>query len=89
MRLFFIQGILLCLVGVVVGIFGGWFWITVYNATPFAKASTLLGTFREPTRMSPEFVVLAVIYALISSILASILPAWQASRLDPVKAINN
>jgi lipoprotein-releasing system permease protein len=88
MRLFIAQGICLSLLGIVAGFIGANGLITLYNLSPMAKGSTILGIERPPTVMNTEYAILALIYALISSMLASLFPAWRASRLDPVEAIN-
>jgi ABC-type lipoprotein release transport system permease subunit len=62
--------------------------IAIYNATPFATAETVLGVGRQPVRLNLEYTYYAIFYAMISSFFASLIPAWQAGRLDPVKAIN-
>jgi lipoprotein-releasing system permease protein len=87
-RLFLIQAIFLSILGAMAGVLGGMVLIAVYNATPFAKAETLLGVGRQPVRLNLEYTGYAIVYAMISSFIASLIPAWQAGRLDPVKAIN-
>lgn len=88
MRLFVIQAVFLALLGSVAGIFGGWLFIQIYNFSPMSRSETLLGIGREPATLNIEYTFYAVFYAMASSILASIFPAWRASRLDPVQAIN-
>lgn len=88
MRLFIAQGICLSLLGIAAGFLGANGLITLYNLSPMGKGSTILGIERPPTVMNTEYAILALIYALISSMLASLFPAWRASRLDPVEAIN-
>lgn len=88
MRLFIAQGIFLSIMGIIAGLAGGAGLIALYNISPMARGQTLLGIERPPTTISVDYAILAVIYALISSILASLFPAWRASRLDPVEAIN-
>lgn len=87
-RLFLIQAIFLSLLGAGAGVLGGAGLITAYNATPFSKAETVLGVGRQPVRLNMEYTFYAIFYAMLSSFLASLIPAWQAGRLDPVKAIN-
>lgn len=87
-RLFLIQAIFLSLLGAMAGVLGGIGLITLYNATPFAKAETVLGVGRQPVRLNLEYTYIAIFYAMLSSFLASLIPAWQAGKLDPVKAIN-
>jgi ABC-type lipoprotein release transport system permease subunit len=87
MQVFVLQALCLSLLGVGVGVLGGQGWISLYNASPFSKAETVLGVERKPVQMSSEFTLYAIFFALLSSVLASFIPAWQAGRLDPVKAI--
>lgn len=86
-RIFVSQALLLCVLGIVFGVLGGQFFIELYNLTPIAKQS-VMGIERKPVTMNLEFALLACFYAFITSVVASLIPAWQASRLDPVKAIN-
>ncbi|MBX2861602.1 MAG: ABC transporter permease [Vampirovibrio sp.] len=88
MRMFLLQAIILSLIGVVAGIGGATFLIELYNATPYSKAETFLGIGRQPVTLNLEYTVYAIFYATLSSILASLIPAWQAGKLDPVEAIN-
>lgn len=88
LRLFVIQAVFLSIFGALFGVFGGWFFIQVYNFSPMSTAETFLGIGREPATVNTEYAIYAVCYAIISSVLASLIPAWQASKLDPVHAIN-
>jgi len=88
MRLFIAQGIFLSLLGMMAGFVGALGLIALYNLSPMGHGETIIGIERPPTKMSPEYATLAFVYALITSVIASLVPAWQASRLDPVKAIN-
>lgn len=88
MRLFISQGIFLSMLGTVAGILGALALIALYNASPMARGETILGIERPPTVINLEYTFLAFVYAMASSVVASFVPAWQASRLDPVKAIN-
>lgn len=88
MRLFVIQAVFLSILGAGAGILGGLFFIAVYNFSPISRAETFLGVGREPVTLNMEYTIYAVCYAMGSSILASLIPAWRAGKLDPVKAIN-
>ncbi|MBK8190258.1 MAG: ABC transporter permease [Vampirovibrionales bacterium] len=88
MRLFVFQAVCLSLLGAAAGVLGGQGLISLYNATPYSRAETFLGIARQPVAMNAEYTGYALFYALLSSVLASLIPAWNASRLDPVKAIN-
>ncbi len=87
-RMFVSQAVFLSILGSIAGVLGGLGLIELYNATPYAKAETFLGIGRQPVTMNLEYTFYAIFYAMLSSILASLFPAWRASRLDPVKAIN-
>ncbi len=89
MRLFVFQAICLSILGATAGVFGGMGLIELYNATPYSKAESFLGIGRQPVEINLEYTYYAIIYAMLSSFLASLFPAWHASRLDPVKAINS
>lgn len=88
MRLFIAQGIFLSMLGTAAGYAGAWGLIALYNLSPMGRGQSILGIERPPTVMSQEYAILALIYAAICSVLASFFPAWRASRLDPVEAIN-
>lgn len=86
-RVFLFQATFLSILGAIAGVMGGIALIALYNATPLSRAETFLGIGREPVTLNLEYTYIAVFYALASSILASIFPAWRAGKLDPVKAI--
>ncbi|MEB3206338.1 MAG: ABC transporter permease [Vampirovibrionales bacterium] len=88
MRLFISQGLCLSVFGAVAGFFGALGLIALYNASPMSHGATVLGIDRPPTVINGEYTVLAFVYAMLSSFLASLFPAWYASRLDPVKAMS-
>lgn len=87
-RLFMIQSVILSLAGSIVGIIGGVGIIEFYNLTPYARMESAFGFQMEPAAISARFVVMAIIYSLVSSFIASCIPAWQAGKLNPVEAIN-
>jgi lipoprotein-releasing system permease protein len=96
MRVFFIAGSFIGALGAFVGaIFGLLF---CWNIDAIRKGvESLLGTelFREeayflsklPAKVDPNEVGLVVGIALLLTFLASLYPAWRASRLDPVEAL--
>ena len=49
-------------------------------------AVPLFGSLLEP-RYSPELMLRALILALVLGAVASLYPAWWASRLDPLEAL--
>jgi lipoprotein-releasing system permease protein len=87
-RLFVTQALFLSILGASAGVLAALGLIALYNATPYSKAETGFGVGREPVSLNLEYTILGIIYAMVSSFLASLFPAWRAGKLDPVKAIN-
>ncbi len=87
-RLFVLQALFLSILGAIAGLFGAMLLIALYNASPMSRTETFLGIGREPVTMNLEYTIYAIFYALLSSFLSSLIPAWRAGQLDPVKAIN-
>lgn len=71
---FLIEAILICLIGGIIGLM---------IAFPL---SLLIDKFL-PTAMPLEIVFLSLIISAIVGIISGIVPAWQASKLDPVDAL--
>lgn len=88
LRLFVSQAILLSILGAIGGFFGALFLIWIYNISPAGSGTTVLGMERDPTTLNVEYTIYAFVYSIGASVLASFLPAFMASRLDPVEAIN-
>ena len=42
---------------------------------------------RLPAKVEPTEVALVLGWSILMSLIAAIMPAWQASRLDPVEAL--
>ncbi len=96
MRVFLITGASIGLAGTFAGlVLGVLFGLNIENIRQFF--SSLSGTVlfnpefyflsRLPAEIDPTEVVLVVAMAVGLSFLATILPSWQASRLDPVEAL--
>ena len=96
MRIFFIAGSTIGVMGAFVGAICG--LLFSWNIDSIRKGiEALSGTelFRAeiyflsklPARVDPNEVFLVVAIALILTFLASLYPAWRASRLDPVEAL--
>jgi lipoprotein-releasing system permease protein len=96
MRIFFIAGISISVVGIIVGlILAVLFCANIESIRRFA--SDLLGVTlfdpaiyflsRLPAQIDPYEVIAVVLMALTLSFIATLYPAWRASRLDPVEAL--
>lgn len=87
MAIFVFQAVILSLMGYVAGVILFKIIVTAYNAT-MPQGETIIGLVRPPVKMNTDYAILAFVYSLVCSILASIIPAYQATKLNPVEAIN-
>jgi ABC-type lipoprotein release transport system permease subunit len=77
-----IEGMLLALAGVIVGVPLGFLWITIL--TRWKSDYFVAGTV-----FSASGITYATIAAMLTALAASILPAWNASRVDVVEAMTS
>ncbi len=88
MSVFMIQGFLIGIVGTAIGIFGGWllgYLLDTYQIIKLPADVYYLSHL--PAKMKLiDFVVVSV-SAVIISFLATVYPAWQAARLNPVEPL--
>lgn len=95
-KIFTFQGLMIGLVGIIIGITGGLLLIVNINhVADFISARFGIEVFPPdvyyfesiPARTNLKEIVIIAGCALLISILASLYPAWQASRLEPVEAL--
>lgn len=96
MRIFFIAGSSIGAFGAFVGTVGGLLfswnidsirkWIESFSGTELFRAEVYFLS-KLPALVDPNEVILVVAISLILTFLASLYPAWRASRLDPVEAL--
>ncbi len=95
-KIFTFQGFLIGLVGILIGCLGGLLLIANINhVADFISARFGIEVFPPdvyyfesiPARLSLEETLLIAGCALLISVMASLYPAWQASRLEPVQAL--
>ena len=98
MRIFFINGALIGIVGTGVGTIGG-ILFAVYIEPIRLAVESILGTrlfphefyflSQLPTRIDPGEIAVVAILALALSFLATLYPAWRAAKVDPVEALRH
>lgn len=96
LRIFFIAGASIGAFGAFVGTVGGLLfswnidsirkWIESFSGTELFRAEVYFLS-KLPALVDPNEVFLVVTIALVLTFLASLYPAWRASRLDPVEAL--
>jgi lipoprotein-releasing system permease protein len=96
MRIFFLSGSLIGVVGTVLGFaLGLSFALNIESVRQFLQQLTGAKLFpaefyflsHMPAKVEPDNVILVVGLALALSFLATIYPSWRAARLDPVEAL--
>lgn len=95
---FWTVGALLGLVGSLVGLAGGLLLVKNMNAVTtwlndafgIEVFNPRIYRFKEiPTKLVPEWVAGVTVGAFLCAVVASLVPAWLASRLDPVKCLKH
>ncbi|OGI01391.1 MAG: hypothetical protein A2Y25_02740 [Candidatus Melainabacteria bacterium GWF2_37_15] len=88
MSLFVTQAAVLSLIAYFVGLLGAKLLLMWYAGLIEQAGETFLTSGVPEFKISPYYATLAFFYSLITSILASIIPSYQAAKLNPVEAIN-
>lgn len=89
MRLFLIEGFLIGIMGGLVGALVAWIAATLISAVglPMPPAPGMNHGFIGQILFTPKIAFDAIVLAISTTLLASILPAWKASRLNIVDAL--
>ncbi|UCF02263.1 MAG: lipoprotein-releasing ABC transporter permease subunit, partial [Deltaproteobacteria bacterium] len=88
MKIFMIEGAVIGLVGTLLGLLGGYTLCTLLATYKFIELpSDVYYISTLPVQMNPLDVTLIALAAIVITLVASVYPAWQASRFDPAEAI--
>jgi lipoprotein-releasing system permease protein len=88
MKIFMFEGAVIGLVGTLLGLLGGYGLcklLATYKFIELPQDVYYISTL--PVKMDPMDTVLIALAAIIISLVATLYPAWQASRLEPAEAI--
>jgi len=86
-RMVFIsQAMIIGLIGGTLGLIIGWIISVLISHTPFdTPALPTIETY--PVNLDPDFFLIGIVFALVSTFLAGFLPARRAQNMDPVDII--
>ncbi len=88
MKIFIYEGLIIGLSGTILGVLGGLGLCEILSRYQFIKLpSDVYPVSTLPVLVQPPDVILVAVSALLITLLATIYPSWQASRIDPVVAL--
>jgi lipoprotein-releasing system permease protein len=88
MKIFMFEGVIIGTVGTIIGLAGGVCLCQILAKYKFIKLPSDVYYINSlPVLMKGGDILLIVASALVISLLATLYPAWQASRLDPAEAL--
>ena len=88
MRIFVYEGLIIGLTGTIIGVIGGLALCEVLSKYQFIKLpSDVYPITTLPIKVLPMDITLVAISAALITLLATIYPSWQASRIEPAVAL--
>lgn len=88
MSIFMAQAVASSIVGYFIGLLGAEILLKWYENILSTSSGTLVSTEIPQFHISTTYAILAFVYSFVASLAASIIPSYQAAKLDPVEAIN-
>lgn len=88
MAVFIMQALILSSIGYLVGLLGAKLMIVWYTNLVESAGETIFSTQIPEFKISVAYAFLALFYTIFTSVIASMLPSYQAAKLNPVEAIN-
>ncbi|MGB9758713.1 MAG: ABC transporter permease [Thermoproteota archaeon] len=83
LELFLIEGALMGLIGGIIGAFGGWLVAFVMYYVQSSSPQLVL----QASLSSLDIVGISIVLSIVLSLVSSIVPAYMASKLNPVEAL--
>jgi lipoprotein-releasing system permease protein len=88
MKIFIYEGLIIGLTGTVLGVIGGLILCEVLSRYEFIKLpSDVYPITTLPIKILPMDITLVAVSAALITLLATIYPSWQASKIDPAVAL--
>ncbi len=87
LAIFALQGLVVCSIGAALGCAVGWGLCTALGRIEVTVSATGRTAQLFPVANDPFYYALAAGLAIVAGLLASLYPAWSASRIDPIHVI--
>ncbi|MBW2472646.1 MAG: lipoprotein-releasing ABC transporter permease subunit [Deltaproteobacteria bacterium] len=88
MKIFVYEGLIIGLTGTIIGVIGGLILCEVLSRYQFIKLpSDVYPITTLPVKVLPMDVTLVAVSAALITLLATLYPSWQASKIDPAVAL--
>lgn len=87
MKIFVYEGLVIGLTGTILGIIGGLAACKLLSKYQFIKLPDVYPLSTLPVKVLPHDIMLIAASAVIITLLATLYPSWQASRIDPATAL--
>ncbi len=88
MKIFVLEGVIIGALGTVIGLFGGFTLCSLLKKYKFIQLPADVYTISTlPVKIESLDVILITLATMLISLLATLYPSWQASRLNPSEAL--